>query len=263
MKLADKKYDVFSIPIFSIWVDDGFNCRSTFTDESIRELAESIEQDGLLFPVDVQPIEEVEDAPAGFQWRLLCGFRRMSAARMLGWDTIPARVRTDLTERQATLMNLTENLERKDLNIYEEAVAIDRLFPVYRTSGSIAKELKRPFDWVQVRRKLLGMPEWIRKAAASGRLSSSEVRFIVSSSNPEEKTREILKSNKKNRVRDVTRDIKRPRTKKEIQSLITKLLQEGFNPQILRLLGWAIGEVDTEGLNESLSWLRARRGWLK
>jgi ParB/RepB/Spo0J family partition protein len=264
MKRASSQYDVFQLPMFQIWVDDNFNCRESIPRESVESTAASIAQDGLLFPVDVQPIDEVSGShPDGFRYRLVCGFRRMQACKLLGWESIPARVREGLTERQAALMNLTENLERKDLNTWEEAVAIDKLFPSYRTMRSIAKELNKSEKWVRVRRHLMLLSPWIQKAAASGRLTDRDLQTVIHAHDPDGKAREIMRAAKKGRKSQVLYNGRHVRKKTEVKQLMTDLLAEGFNPQLLRLLGWTIGDVDDDGLKESLAWIRDRKGWLK
>lgn len=264
MKRASSKYDVYQLPIFQIWIDDEFNCREHISRQSVESTAASIEQDGLLFPVDVQPIDEVDtDHPEGFRYRLVCGFRRMQACKLIGWDTIPARVREGLTERQAALMNLTENLERKDLNTLEEALAIDKLFPAYRTLRSIAKELNKPEQWVKVRRHLVCLSPWIQKAAASGRLTDRDLQTVMHALDPDEKAKEILRAAKRGEKSKVLYNGRHVRKKSEVKELMASLLAEGFNPQLLRLLGWTIGDVNDDGLKDALAWIRDRKGWLK
>ena len=93
-----------------------------FTLESINELAQSIKQDGLNFPLVVQPWH------GGY--RLICGFRRYQAiATILKWTKIPVMIRSDLSDAEAQRLNLSENLERKNLNILEEARALQKIYP--------------------------------------------------------------------------------------------------------------------------------------
>lgn len=262
LKLADSEYDVFDVPIFQIYVDPDFNCRDAFEKHDIEELAGTIKSEGLLFPVVVQPAEECE-TPPGFKYRLICGFRRTEACKLLGWQTIPAHVRVGLTERQCQLYNLMENLERKDLNIYEEAKALDKLFPPYRTDQSIATELKKNRKWVVVRRKLMLLSDRIKKAVASGRLSARDLQAVIAHPDPDFLAEKLLHAAKDRKKYKIVYRGKQKRNKSEVQALITDMLAEGFNPNILRLLGWAIGEVDDEGLQEARRWLRDRKGWLK
>jgi len=263
MKLADSVYDVFNIPIHEIWVDPEFNCRDAFTRDDVLDLAGTIESETLLFPVVVQPREDSYEMPLGFRFRLICGFRRTEACKSLGWETIPANVRPGLNERQAQLMNLTENLERKNLNILEEAKALDRIFPPYRTDQSIATELKKNRKWVSVRRKLMTLSETIQQAVASGRLSARDLQAIIAHPSPDKLAEDLLRAGAKRRKYEIIQRGKQKRNKSEVQALIAEMLAEGFHPNLLRLMGWAIGEVDDEGLAESRRWLKDRKGWLK
>lgn len=262
MELAGAQYDTFDIPIHEIWDDYDFNCRDGINRQSIEDLAQSIEQEGLLFPIDVRPAAECEDCPPGFKYSLVCGFRRIRATKLLEWTKIPARVRTGLSERQAQLMNLTENLERKDLNILEEAKALDRLFPPYRSISSIAKELKKTEAWVYTRRALICQCDLIKQAAASGRLSQTDIAMLVKHPNAEKKAREILAVKKGRKTRTYHKG-KYRRTKTEIKGLVTRLLAEGFHPKLLRFFSWTLGDCSDEDLEDSLRWLRDKKGWLK
>jgi ParB/RepB/Spo0J family partition protein len=250
-------YKVFETPIHLIKIEPEFNCREAFTRDSVEELKNSIDQDGLLFPIDIEPTDE-----KGFKFRLLCGFRRLTSCKLLGWQHIPARIRHNLSPRQASLLNLTENLERCNLNILEEAKALDKIFPDYRTISSIASELKKDTKWVSIRRHLMVMPELVQKAAASGRLSARDLATIRSSGNELAKAKQLLRLRAEGTKRK-GHNGSSVRRKSEVKELIAQMLEEGFNPQLARFIGWTIGEVDDEGLEQALSWLRDKQGWLR
>lgn len=261
MKKADGSYNVYQIPIDSIWVNDEFNCRAFVTDEDAERLAKKIDKAGRLdMPVKVQPAKEVEGIPKGFKFRLVYGFRRVKACSFLKWETIPAFIARGLTEREAKLQNLGENINRKNLSLYEEALWIDEVFPIYRTPSSIAKELNRSEGWVKLRRSFMTMPENMRLAAASGRLSNSDVKALLRSTDPYKLFKQLIRAKKTEKIKLRGNSVP---SRTEVQKIITTLLDEGFNPNFLRLLGWAIGEVDDEGLAKSLKWVRDRRGWLQ
>ncbi len=260
MQLADSKYDPYDIPIHQIWVDPDFNCRERVDEDSVVELAGSIKLNGLDFPIGVQGDADVPD---GFRYKLIFGFRRTKACKTLGQQTITAYVRFGLTDRQAHELNLRENLERKDLNILEEAKAMDLLFPEYRTDRSISTELQRNIKWVSVRRKLLTLSEFIQKSAASGRLSARDLQAVMAHPQPDEIAKELVYASHTRRKFEIIQRGKQRRNKSEVQALIAEMLAEGTHPNILRLLGWSIGEVDDAGLAESRNWLRDKRIYLK
>jgi ParB family chromosome partitioning protein len=167
-----------------------------------------------------------------------------------------------MDDRQAAIVNLTENLERKDLNVLEEAITLDKLFPPYRTIRSIAKELHKSEDWVSLRRNLMTQSEFVQKAAASGRLGMRDLRLVIHAPDSDLKAKQILRAEKQGRKASVVSP-NRPKKKSETQALVSQLLGEGFSPQLLRLLTWTTGELSDNELQEALTWLRDRKGWLK
>ncbi len=92
--------------------------RTDFDDKSLRSLADSISQAGLMQPILVRP------TATGFE--LVAGERRWRAAKLLGLPVIPAIIRP-LDDQRAAELALIENIQREDLNPMERAVALRRL----------------------------------------------------------------------------------------------------------------------------------------
>ena len=178
----NQKYDAFDIPNGCIYYDSSFNCRGEFTPQSVHELSQSIKLRGLDFPLVVQPAGDVEGGlPDYKQYRLICGHRRFKAiTQFLDWTRIPCLVRGGLTEREARLLNLTENLERRDLNPVEEALAVRKLFPDAETpTATISAELKRHTTWVKARLGILQFPDDIQQFIAARVLSLNDVAILM------------------------------------------------------------------------------------
>ena len=95
-------------------VPNRYQPRREFSEDSIKELAETLDKDGLLQPIVVR-----ED---GDQYEIIAGERRYRAAKSLGWETIPAIVK-NMDDDQAASLALIENLQREDLNPIDEAKA--------------------------------------------------------------------------------------------------------------------------------------------
>lgn len=93
--------------------------RHVFDEEAMQELANSMREHGLLQPI-------VVTHKAGQHYQIVAGERRWRAAQMLGWETIPAIVRTFNQQKQLE-MAIIENLQRKDLNMFEVATAYAKL----------------------------------------------------------------------------------------------------------------------------------------
>ena len=90
--------------------------RQTFDDEGLRELASSIRRHGILQPLTVRPA-------GGGKWELVAGERRLRAAKLAGLERVPC-IRREADDRDAALLALVENLQRRDLHYLEEAAAI-------------------------------------------------------------------------------------------------------------------------------------------
>lgn len=110
MNTADR---IHRLPVTQIVAGD--NDRTMFRDEDLRELADSIAQDGLAQPITVRPLSLNV-------YEIVAGERRFRACCLLGWTTIPAIVRI-LTDEQASRIMLIENIHRKDIDPIDEANA--------------------------------------------------------------------------------------------------------------------------------------------
>ena len=179
-----EQYQAYPVPVGAIYYDGVFNCRGEFTLQSVRELADSIVQAGrLICPVAVQPWSGAR----GFDYRLIVGHRRFRAvAEFLRWTEIPAYICEGLSDHEARMLNLVENLQRKSLNILEEARAIQRLFPEGASVREAARELKQPTRWVWTRRQLIRMPAAIQQKAAAGLLSQWNLDTLAGIESPDE-----------------------------------------------------------------------------
>lgn len=245
-----KQYDVFHLPVEDIFYDEEFNCRGNFTLQSIGDLADSIHLNDLQFPIVVQPYTKEPD----YKYRLLAGHRRFKAVTMiLGWMEVPATVRERLSEHQARIINLTENLERKDLNILEEAKALSCLYPDGVSLRNAAKEIKRPTRWVHIRRKLLALPEEVQKWAAAGMISAVNIETISMLTTEDDQIQaatEITRSKKKygktSRLRikpEYRRKFCQRKTKQELSCMIAHLFEVECDGFATRLLAWAGGQL--------------------
>jgi ParB family chromosome partitioning protein len=146
--------------------------RRTFSPEALRELADSIRQNGLLQPVLVRRLVD------GYQ--LLAGERRWRAARLAGVDRVPALVRDEPEEAGRLILGLIENLQREDLNPIEEAAGIRVLSEQFHlTQEEIATRLGRNRVSIAQSMRLLSACPALQSAVASGSLSAGHARALV------------------------------------------------------------------------------------
>ncbi len=145
--------------------------RQSFSEESIRQLADSIKEVGLLQPVLV--------TESGGRYRIVAGERRWRAARAAGLETIPCVVR-DLDRMQEMEAALIENLQREDLNPVESALGIRALMDGYGlTQEEVAARLAKSRPAVANLLRILTLPEAVLDMVRDGRLSLGHARAIA------------------------------------------------------------------------------------
>ena len=135
------------------------NPRKTFDEAELKELAQSIEANGLIQPVTIRKYSG-ED---GKKYEIVCGERRFRAVTLLGRETIQAVVK-ELDDKQAFACMVIENLQRKDIDPMEEAQALKHLFNKGAVSvKEIAKMLGKSQSFVINRIQLNNiLPEFVQ-----------------------------------------------------------------------------------------------------
>ena len=106
--------------------------RTEFNEQELQQLSDSIRVNGLLQPLTVR--KNVYQ-----QYELISGERRLRASKLAGLTEIPAIV-VDTDERQSAIFALIENIQRADLNFFEEAIAIKNLISEWNITQEEASE---------------------------------------------------------------------------------------------------------------------------
>lgn len=147
--------------------------RKEFSEEAMRELADSIAQHGVLQPLLVRPL-----LSGGYQ--IVAGERRWRASRMAGLATVPALIR-ELTDSEVMQIALIENLQREDLKPLEEAQGYQALMEEFGfTQDEISKSVGKSRPAVTNALRLLNLPEAVRGMLARGDLSAGHARTLLS-----------------------------------------------------------------------------------
>lgn len=145
--------------------------RRRFDCDELESLAESIRRNGILQPVNVRRVEE------GYE--LIAGERRLRAARMVGLSRIPC-ILIEASDEKSALYALLENLQRADLNFFEEAEAIDKLITCYDISrDEAAQRLGMAPSTLANKLRLLRLPEDIRMELTRAGLSERHARALL------------------------------------------------------------------------------------
>ncbi len=167
--LADEEM-VVRVPIAKIKANP-HQPRSDFSYESMEELINSLKEHGILQPLILTA------ALNGYE--VIAGERRLRAAQFLEFKTVPAVIR-DIKEQQKLELALVENLQRKDLNPIEEAVAFQRLIDEFNlTQEEVAKRVGKNRSVVANTLRLLILSSEIQRALINGKINYSTARVIA------------------------------------------------------------------------------------
>ena len=151
--------------------------RRSFDEEGLAELAASIRSCGILQPLTVRR--------AGDGYELVAGERRLRAARIAGLREVPCLV-AQVGEEDSALLALMENLQRRDLDCWEEAQAIARLISRYGLSQEeAARRLGRAQPTVANKLRLLRLPEDVRALLRENGLTERHARALLRRQDPE------------------------------------------------------------------------------
>ena len=150
---------------------NSYQPRREFSEESIRELATTLDKDGLLQPIIVR---EKSD-----EYEIVAGERRLRAAKHLAWEKIPAIV-NNMDDSQAASLALIENLQREDLNPIDEAQAYNNLMKLNNlTQTTLAQNIGKSQSYVANKLRLLKLTPKVQSYLASGEISPRHGRCLV------------------------------------------------------------------------------------
>ena len=155
--------------------------RQHFDREELEELAASIRSLGVLQPLTVRRREG--------QWELVAGERRLRAARLAGLERLPC-LSVQADSQSSSLLALVENLQRQDLNFWEEARALRRLMDTYALSQEeAARRIGRSQSAVANKLRLLKLPEDVLAALCREGFTERHARALLALPDPETQRR--------------------------------------------------------------------------
>jgi len=193
-----------------------FQPRQEIDAQELEGLKDSIREKGLLQPIVVRK--------RGEEFEIVAGHRRYLAAKSLGINELPAIIR-ELTDREALVFALVENLQRKDLNPMEEAESFKRLHQEFNLNyEEIARLINKDKTFVANTLRLLKLPSEIQEGLRKGIISRTQARTILSVKDEEKQKTLFYKIIKeKLSVREIE---KRVRKRKEKRSPFVVDLEE-------------------------------------
>jgi ParB family transcriptional regulator, chromosome partitioning protein len=168
--VADSRERVQKVPLDKIR-PSALQPRKQFSDESLRELADSIREQGIVQPLIVRP--------RGDAFELIAGERRWRAAQLLKLPEVPVIAR-EADDRTVLELALIENLQRENLNPIEEALGYSQLSSLFDlTQEEISTKVGKSRAAVANALRLLKLPHTVQDFIRQGQLSTGHAKVIL------------------------------------------------------------------------------------
>lgn len=202
--------------------------RKSFDTYELQSLADSISANGIIQPLTVRKGE-------GGKYLLIAGERRLRAAKMAGLRRVPCVLHrtSDLT---ASLYAITENMQRSDLNCFEEALAIQTLITDFRlTQTEVAVQLGMATSTVSNKLRLLKLSEELRSRLIAANLTERHARALLRL--PNERRAAVLD-------KIIAEGLNLSQTESLIENVINPIVpKQEVKPQTMPIRKSAIGDI--------------------
>ncbi len=157
--------------------------RVNYDPAALEELKISIKDKGILQPILVRQKEG--------RFQVVAGQRRLSAARALGLESVPAVIK-NVSDADCLLLALVENIQRQDLNPIEEASAFDTLIQGFKlTQDQVAQAVGKDRSTISNMLRLLTLPSDIQDYLIDGRLTMGHARALLAVSDVDQKRKMV------------------------------------------------------------------------
>jgi ParB family chromosome partitioning protein len=222
------------IPIDKIEIGKS-QARNRKVTEDIDELASSIKKLGLLQPVTVYKLDNGN-------YELIAGQRRFLAVKQLGWKTITAEVTSQLSDFEAKMLSLSENIVRKEMVDLDTIDAITEAFNKYGTKKAAAEATGLSESTIRKYVKYDGLPEIVQKAVKDQKVDFSAAlrasnalnwdgnrpeeakkvlelaeEFTILSGTEKKQLEEIVKKDPEKPLTELKTEARKPKKKKELK----------------------------------------------
>jgi len=210
-------------------VENPFQPRTNFNENSLIELANSIKELGVIQPITIRKV-------AHNQFQLVSGERRYRASKMLGKKDIPAYIRT-ANDQEMLAMALVENIQRRDLDPIEVALSYQRLIEeIQLTQEQLSKRVGKERSTVTNYLRLLKLDPIIQTGMRDGFISMGHGRALINVEN-QGKQLEIYEQIVKHKLsvrqtETLVKNLKNPNLNSpktiEVKSIFVKQIESDF-----------------------------------
>tara|TARA_B100000470_G_scaffold210034_1_gene187881 strand:- start:298 stop:1182 length:885 start_codon:yes stop_codon:yes gene_type:complete len=160
-----------------------FQPRRTIKEERLKELALSIEGQGIIQPIVVRE-RAVVDSQTGVRYEIIAGERRWRAAQLANLGAVPAVIRA-MSDASAVAIALIENIQRENLNPLEEAGAFQRLIIEYEmTHQEVANAVGRARASITNTLRLLDLSAGVQELLSDAKINMGHARALLALTDP-------------------------------------------------------------------------------
>ncbi len=203
--------------------------RRRFTEDQLRELADSIREKGVIQPLILR-------ATGDDMYEIVAGERRWRAAQMAQLHEVPALVR-EYDDTEVLEIAIIENIQRADLDPVEEAAGYRQLMDRFgHTQEKIAEALGKSRSHIANSLRLLNLPEEVQQMMSVGKLTAGHARALITADDPLALAQEVVARGLS--VRETERLVKKPAPRQAVKD------PTGFAPE---------KDADTRALEQDLS----------
>ncbi len=220
--------EISLLDIYSIKTNP-FQPRIDFNEEEIKNLAQSIENQGLLQPVVVRKKDS--------HYEIISGERRFRAFSYLKRDKLPCIVKTKITDREMLELALVENIQREELNEIEKAIAYQKLLLEFNyTHEELSKQVGKSRTAITNSIRLLNLPDEIQQMVRQDKITMGHARALLALENEKDQLELAHRIESEHlSVRDIEKESQANKEKKS-KKITHKKKEEPLDPDIANIL---------------------------
>ena len=216
-----------------------FQPRRTIREEQLKELALSIEEQGIIQPIVVRE-RAVFDSQTGVRYEIIAGERRWRAAQLANLSAVPAVIRA-MSDASAVAIALIENIQRENLNPLEEAGAFQKLIIEYEmTHQEVANAVGRARASITNTLRLLDLSAGVQELLNDVKINMGHARALLSLTDPSMQLevanlvvdKKLSVRDTENLVRSILKGTTKQKTEKQPEDPDIKRLEDSLTQKL-------------------------------